>query len=511
MDLILHNAEVITMDTQRPRAQAVAVRAGRIAAVGSEGEVAPLRTAETRLVDCRGEALLPAFIDAHGHLLAYAASLLSVDCTPAAVASIADIQRAVRQRAEATPEERWIRAFGYEETALAEGRHPNRHDLDAAAPRHPVRLIHRNGHACVLNSLALRLADIGPATEEPPGGYMERDLDSGEPTGLLLEMEELVQQAVPPLAHQELAEGVRRAGERFLSEGITALQDATHTNGRAEWELFARLRREGVLPLAVTLMEGFEHLGEMPEAEEAIGLRRGPLKIMVSELGDHIHPDEAQLARMVWEAHRAGRQVAIHAVEERAVSAATAAIAEAVSRQPRAHHRHRIEHCGLLPPSLERRLAEVEALVVTQPSFLYHRGDRYLARVAPEKRSRLYAIRSLSRAGVTVAAGSDCPLVPPGALRGVAAATGRRAASGVTLVQEEAIDVTQALRMHTIDAAYAAFQEEQRGSICPGLQADLVLLSADPESVPAEKLPELQVQWTMIDGEPVWARETGWW
>jgi predicted amidohydrolase YtcJ len=510
MDLILHNAEVTTMDASRPRAQAVAVRAGRIAAVGSDTEVARLRTAGTRLIDCRGEAVLPAFIDAHGHLLAYAASLLSVDCTPAAVASIGDIQSAIRRRAGSTPEGRWIRAFGYEETALAEARHPNRHDLDAAAPRHPVRLIHRSGHACVLNSLALRLAGIGLATEEPPGGYMERDLDSGEPTGLLLEMEEMVQRAVPPLADNELAEGVRRAGERFLSEGITALQDASYSNGRAEWELFARLRREGVLPLALTLMEGFEHLGEMPEAEEAVGLRRGPVKIMVSELGDHIHPDEAQLAQMVWEAHRAGRQVAIHAVEERAVAAAAAAIAAAVGRQPRPDHRHRIEHCGLLPPSLERRLADVGALVVTQPSFVYHRGDRYLARVPPEKRPRLYALRTLSRAGVTVAAGSDCPVAPPGALRGVGAATARRAASGAALAQEEAVDVTRALRMHTIDAAYAAFQEGQRGSIRPGLQADLVLLSADPESVPAEALPEVQVRWTVMAGELAWTRETGW-
>ena len=175
MDLILHNASVITMNPQRPRAEAVAVRQGRIAAVGSEGEVASLRTAETRLLDCGGGALLPAFIDAHAHLLAYAASLLSVDCGPAAVRSIDDIRRAIEERARATPPGRWLRAFGYDETALAERRHPNRHDLDAAAPQHPVRLIHGSGHACVLNSLALRLAGIDITSEEPPGGYMERE------------------------------------------------------------------------------------------------------------------------------------------------------------------------------------------------------------------------------------------------------------------------------------------------------------------------------------------------
>lgn len=506
MDLILHNASVITMDPQRPRAQGVAVRDGRIAAVGSEGEVAPLRTAETRLLDCGGGALLPAFIDAHAHLLAYAASLLSVDCTPAAVASIGDIQRAIREQAEATPQGRWLRAFGYDETALAEKRHPNRHDLDAAAPHHPVRLIHGSGHACVLNSLALRLAGIGLATEEPPGGYMEREPESGEPSGLLLEMEDLVERAIPPLSSGELAEGVQMASERFLAEGIAALHDASHTNGRSEWDLFARLRREGTLPLAVTLLEGFAHLGELPEADEA-ALRRGPVKIMLSELGEEVHPDEGELAAMVAEAHEAGRQVAIHAVEERAVAAAAEAIRRALERRPRRDHRHRIEHAGLLPPSAARQLAELGVVVVTQPSFLYHRGDLYLARVPPEKQSRLYPLRSLSRAGVALAAGSDCPVAPPGALRGVAAAVARRTAGGAPLGEAEAISVEEALRMHTISAARAAFDEGKCGSIRSGLRADLVLLSADPTTLPAEELSQVEVRWTMVDGAVVWERE----
>ena len=215
--------------------------------------------------------MLPGFIDAHCHLLAYAASLLSVDCSPAAVSSIADIQAAIRRRAESTPAGRWIRAVGYSEVDLAEGRHPTRWDLDAAAPDHPVRLIHRSGHACVLNSLALRLCGIDMATEEPAGGYLERDASSGEPSGLLLEMNELVERAVPPLAYEELAEGVRLASQRFLAAGVTSLVDASHTNGPAEWELMRRLRQEGHLAPRLTAMVGIEHLEDGRRWREAGG------------------------------------------------------------------------------------------------------------------------------------------------------------------------------------------------------------------------------------------------
>ena len=208
---------------------------------------------------------------------------------------------------------------------LAEERHPTRWDLDAAAPDHPVRLIHRSGHACVLNSPALRLCGIDITTEEPPGGYLDRDTSSGEPSGLLLEMNEVAERAVPPLAYEELAGGVRLASQRFLAAGVTSLVDATHTNGPAEWELMRRLRREGHLAPRVTAMVGFEHLedGEKWRANgEDAPVSLGAAKIVIKELGGEIHPAEDELAALVAEAHGRGWQVAVHAVEERAVAAA---------------------------------------------------------------------------------------------------------------------------------------------------------------------------------------------
>jgi hypothetical protein len=499
------------MDGARPRAEAVAVEGERILAVGSEGDVRPHVAPRTEVIDCGGRAVLPGFIDAHCHLLAYAASLLSVDCNPAAVSSIADIQAAIRRRAETTPAGRWVRAVGYSEVDLAEGRHPTRWDLDAAAPDHPVRLIHRSGHACVLNSLALRLCGIDITTEEPPGGYMERDISSGEPNGLLLEMNELVERAVPPLAYEELAEGVRLANRRFLAAGVTSLVDATHTNGPQEWELLRRLRREGYIAPRITAVVGSDHLdegGRWRANEEDQSLNLGPTKIMIRELGDEIHPAEDELAALVAEAHGHGWQIAVHAVEERAVAAAVAAFERALGARPRADHRHRIEHCGLCPPELAARIAAVGALVVTQPSFTYYNGERYLREVAPEKQAYLYPLRSLGRAGVRLAAGSDCPVAPPDVVAGLYGALCRRSTGGKTLPGDEAIDIEQAIAMYTTGAAFSIFAERERGSITPGRLADLVVLSGDPTACVADEVLALRPEMTVVGGRIAWSAVT---
>jgi len=511
------------MDAARPRAEAVAVEGERILAVGSGGDARAHVGLRTEVIDCGDRAVLPGFIDGHCHLLAYAASLLSVDCSPAAVSSIGDIQAAIRQRAEGTPTGRWVRAVGYSEVDLAEERHPTRWDLDAAAPNNPVRLIHRSGHACVLNSLALRLCGIDITTEEPPGGYLDRDISSGEPTGLLLEMNEVVERVVPPLSYEELAQGVRLASQRFLAAGVTSLVDATHTNGPLEWELMGRLRREGHLAPRVTAMTGIDHLedaryfsrrltrlgrGRSDDEDEWVSL--GAAKIVIKELGAEIYPAEAEVTALVAEAHGRGWQVAIHAVEEPAVAAAVAAFEAALRGRPLGHHRHRIEHCGLCPPELVRRIAAVGLLVVTQPSFLHYNGERYLRQVPPEKQVHLYPLRSLARAGVRLAAGSDCPVVAPDVMAGLYGAVARRSAGGRPLPGDETVAIEEALAMYTTGAAFSAFAEGERGSIVPGRLADLVVLSGDPTDCSPAELLALRPEMTVVGGRLAWPSVKEW-
>jgi hypothetical protein len=193
--------------------------------------------------------------------------------------------------------------------------------------------------------------------------------------------------------------------------------------------------------------------------------------------------------------------VAIHAVGERAVTAAAAAIERALAAQPRPDHRHRIEHCGVCPPELAARIGRAGIAVVTQPSFLYFNGDRYLSQVSPSDLPHLYPLGRLRRAGVEIAASSDAPVVPPATLRSIESAVTRRSRKGVSLSPEEAIDVEDALRCHTGSAAWSAFEEGERGSIAPGKDADFVLLSGDPAAVPADAIAALTVEMTMIAGE----------
>jgi predicted amidohydrolase YtcJ len=475
-DLLFYNARALTMDPSRPEAEAVAVREGRVVAAGGLEEASAAIGSGAERIDCGGGVLLPAFIDAHCHLLAYAATALCADCTSAR--SITEIQEAVRTQARRVPAGQWVRAFGYEETRLAEGRHPDRHDLDVAAPNHPVRLIHRSGHASVLNSVAMRLAGIDAATEEPRGAGIDRDPHTGEPTGLLLAMEGELEGAAPPLGYDELAAGTREACRRLLAAGVTSIQDATHTNGRAEWELFEQLIEDGAITIDVVMMEGIEHLGELPEAGADGGLQRGAVKIMLHELGDEIVPDEAELARLVAEVHGTNRQVAIHAIGEQAVSAAAGAIEAALRDRPRSDHRHRIEHCGLLPEGMTQRLAQLGVVVVSQPSFVYERGDRYLALVPEEAQTALYAFRALRDAGVTLAASSDAPVTRPEPLASIATAVDRLALSGSPVAPEQRVDAREALSWWTAGAACAGFLEDERGAIVPGLRADLLLLAA---------------------------------
>ncbi len=508
VDLILRNANVLTMSPRMLGARAVAVRDGRIARVGSEEDVMSAGTART-VLDCGGKTVIPGFNDAHMHFLACAARMLSVDCSPANVSSIDDIKDRIRERAAAITSGSWIRASGYNEFYLAERCHPTRRDLDEAAPDHPVRLAHRSMHACVLNSAGLRLAGISIETEEPPGGLIDRDLQTGEPNGILFGMNSFInEKLLPPLADAELAEGVRLANRSLVSCGITSIQDATETNGYEEWRLLSGLKARGEIAPRVVMMFGIDALDEitghgLSPRHGDHDLRLGAAKVVLDETSGRLHPPQDVLNERVMAAHRAGHQVAIHAVEEGTVEAAASAL-ESCHTEP--ERRHRLEHCSVCPPPLLERLSALGAIVVTQPAFIYYSGERYLAEVPREQLPWLYRIRSFREAGLRPAASSDCPVVPCEPMAGIYAATTRQAGSGQVLSADEAIPVEDALAMYTIEAARAAFEDESRGSIEVGKLADLVVLSDDPTTMPADELRSVSVEKTIIGGAIVWER-----
>ncbi len=512
-DLILLNANVITMDEATPRARAVSLRDGLVVEVARDGRLSIPMGGGVRRIDCEGRTVLPGFIDAHCHVASFAGSLVTLDLSDKRdVASISDLQARLGAFASSVPAGRWIRGKGYNEFHLAEGRHPSRKDLDAAIPDRPVKLTHRSGHAHVLNTVGLKAAGITAETGDPPGGIIERDLETGEPTGLLFGMAGYLHDKVPPMDDSELDKGLRLAGEKLFSYGVTSVQDASSYNGSRQWERFVDWCGRGAFKPRVTMMRGTEDFialhGESRTADGRLKgrLASGGVKIIVERTTGTINPDQEALNALVAAIHEAGQQALIHAVEEETVEAACTAIEDALRKDPRQDHRHRIEHCSLCPPGLVERIRALEITVVSQPPFVRYSGDRYLATVPGDAQEYLYPFGALSRAGVALAGSSDCPVADPDPLVGIYAAVTRRTAGGRVLGPGEGISPPEAIRMYTIGAARAAREEGTKGSISPGKVADLVVLGGDPLAEGGARIGEIKVEMTILGGEVVWRR-----
>ena len=503
-DLVLENAKVLAIDAKRPLAYYVAVKGNRISSVDSQDELPGLASPGAKRINCQGMTLVPGFNDAHIHLLAYASGLLQIDCRPGQVKSITDIVHAVAERAATTSVDQCIRAFGYDEFYLMEGRHPDRHDLDAATRRHPVRLDHRTGHASVLNTAALQALGITRDTPDPVDGVIQRDEVTREPTGLLFEMSRHLA-ALTASDAQARRQALAHVNQRLLSQGITSVQDAGANNDPDRWYALRQLKQDGILTPRLTVMRGAYQWDAFREAgltadnrDHEVGL--GTVKVMLSFTTGIAHPEPEEFRSLVERVHRAGDQLAIHAVEQEAVELAASCLLETQRKWPRLDARHRIEHCCECPPKVAKMLSEAHAMVVTQPAFTHEYGDKYLALTPPESHPHLYPLKRLRDFAIPLAAGSDAPVSSPNPLRSIYSATTRATLQGARFNWQQALQVADALRMETVGGAYASFQEQDIGTIERGKLADMVLLSGEPGDKDAE------VVMTMVSGQIVWER-----
>ncbi len=501
-NLVLHNANVITLDPGGPRASGVVCERGVITSLDGADVRRVLGSGGYEAVDCGGRTVLPGFIDAHVHFLAYASSLTAVDCSPSSVASIKEIVEVLCVRAKETPHGGWVRGAGYDEFRLKEGRHPTRWDIDAVVADHPVKLGHRSGHGTVLNSRAMDLAGINIETPEPLGGYIERDVTTGEPTGLFIDLDDWLDERLGPQPRgDEMAPAARQAARLFLSRGITSFHDASPCNSVKRWEFFQELTSGSEpFPRAV-IMPGFHHVREFAESGLGFGggddrLRVGHCKIVLSQASGELRPSPRELGEMVREAAGLGFPVAIHAVEEVEVEAAVGAI-EGVGESGLGH---RIEHASVCPPSLVARMKAGNITVVTQPGFIFHSGDRYLEQMSKRKLGDLYPMRGWVDAGVSAAGSSDAPVVPPEPLAGIQAAILRRARTGQVVSADQGISVEQALGLYGPGAARASGVGRRVGVIGEGALADLVALDRDPIKVDAEDIGGIGVWGAVVGG-----------
>lgn len=509
-NLILFNANVITMDSACPKAQLVAVKNGKILAVTTNDDLKKFKKRKTKTIDCKGKTVLPGFIDAHCHLHSFAESFVTLNLEPHNnVRSISDIQTRIQDLSQQLPSGTWVRGRGYNEFYLVEKRHPNRWDLDQITSSHPIKLTHRTGHAHVLNSLALKIVGISKETPDPPEGLIERDIKTGEPTGLFYRMGDFLSKKIPPLDNQQLDHGMRIANNKLLSVGITSIQDASSHNGIEQWKMFHRWKDEGLLNPRVVMMLGIKNFYGYREEDfvtqlDKSQLRFGGVKIILDETPGYLSPGQEKLNEMVLKIHQSGFQACLHAVEENTVEAACSAIEYALKKFPKSDPRHRIEHCSVCPPSLAKKLASLRIIVVTQPSFIYYSGERYLRTVPIGQLKHLYPIATLLKSGVKVAASSDCPIASANPLMGIYAASSRMTETGERVLSEEKTTPQEALRMYGENAARTTFEERIKGSTSPGKMADLVVLSGDPTKLPINEIKDIKVEMTILDGEVVW-------
>ena len=483
-------------------ADALAVAGGRVIAVGAQAEIRALINDETTVLDCEGRTVIPGIVDAHCHVLASAATSLQVDCRPAATGSVAAVVDALRRAAQGN--DGWIRGFGYDDSPVGLGRHLNRHDLDRVSVDLPVRVDHRSGHACVLNSHALAAFGIDRHTADPPGGAIVRDGD-GEPTGLLLEMSSWLREREPvdvPTSSGDIANAVRLWSQRMLAYGITGITDAGPDNGLERWGFFQSAVGDGTVPVRVTMMVGWRHMEQMREAGLGYGsvsedglLRVGHAKIMLTASAGELNPHPDRLSDMVGHAHALGFPVAIHAVERDAVVASALAIRGARSISSTGGHppRDRIEHCGECPPDVLELVAESGAMVAPNPGFLHYDGERYLSTVGADLLPHLYPVGALVARGVSVVIGSDSPVVEPNPWGSIAGAITRRSAQGSALGGVGVGSVADALALHSGGR-----------SIAPGMPANLAVVEPNPFKTSVDALPTVRSVATIVGGRIVW-------
>jgi predicted amidohydrolase YtcJ len=541
-DLVLRNARIFTGEAAGPWAAAVAVKDGRIAAIGSDADAAARTGPATVVVDGGGRLVVPGLIDAHFHLPMGAQQLDAIDLLDAA--DLPEIQRRVREHARAHPEVPWVRGRGWFYSALPDGRPPTRHDLDTVESARPVYLEAYDGHSAWLNSRALEKAGITRATPDPAHGVIVRDA-AGAPTGMLKEAAvELAYAAIPRPSRAEKLALIERALTLLARHGLTAVHNAHGTE--EEIELYAELERAGKLTArlynALSAMPPADGMGArafattealVGKAREMKARYRGPLlrvgavKIVADGVieantaamlepyanapatrGLPNYAPEA-LEALVHALDAAGLQIWTHAIGDHAVRMTLDAYEKAARANGPRDRRFRIEHVETHQGADTARFGALGVIASMQPMHANPQPNMtvvWAGAIGEERASRAWAWGALRRKGARLAFGSDWPVVGMSPFHGLHVAVNRQTAQGVPAggwLPAERLSLEQALVAYTADAAYAAFMDAETGTLAAGKWADLVVLRDDLFTIPAARLHDNAAMLTMVGGRIV--------
>jgi predicted amidohydrolase YtcJ len=532
------NGDVLTMDGENRIVEALSTRGELIEAVGSTEEIMALVTDDTEVVDLRGRTLLPGFVDAHGHFPGSGMGAIAADLNSPPIGKIttmAEVLDALEQLAGQTDPGEWVTGFGYDDTLLAENRHPTRAELDGVSTEHPVAVMHISGHMLVANSVALAAVGISAESEDPVGGVIARREGSREPNGLLEETARLpIMEQMQDLGVMDGYRMMKSAVREYLAVGVTTAQSGgTSPMVAGALSLFSKL---GVIPQRLVLF-AFQHdfaeqldSGEFDADEyNSERLVMGAVKIVADGsiqgyTGYLSHPyhvpfhgdadyrgypavPREDLFAQVESLHKAGYQLAIHGNGDESIEDILDAFEAAQRSHPVEDPRMILIHSQM---ARQDQVARMKALGVTPSFFSAHTwywGDRHRdIFMGPERAAAMSPAAWAQQYGVRFSSHLDTPVTPMLPLQAVWSQVHRQSTGGDVLGPEQRIGVMDALRAVTIDAAWQVFQEDNRGSLEPGKYADLVVLSGNPLDDPMA-MRELKVERTVIGGATLYRRQ----
>lgn len=526
-DLVLKNGKIITMSSEGSIAEAVAVKHGKIIHVGGDEEVNELEGPETNIIDLNGRTVIPGLIDSHGHFISTGARrMLNVDLSQeAGIRSIQDIIVRLKERAQDTPDGKWVTGYQEDDSKLKEKRHPTRWELDEASRKHPILISTVGGHFYMANSLAFDMAGVTKDTPDPIGGKFDRDTETGELVGGVHEKAlDLIRPGGPPEATRGQAMiGAKKILTECAETGLTCVYD---TVGRSEVRAALDLKNRGELPIRVRLDVSIDLFPELNK----LGIYRGLGCDWLRICGLKFFFDGAISARTaavteeylnkpgfygvmattreiakktLEEAYSEGYRISAHANGDRAIAMYLDIMGEMQEKHPRPDPRNRDIHCTVITNKLVQRIKKLGILPTIFGPYVYYHGDKLIPAFGEERLERMFAAKSFLDAGVKVAAHSDHPCAPYPPLMAIHGLVNRKTKAGKPIGQSQKVSVIDALKLYTINAAYQQFDEDLLGSIEEGKLADFVVLGQDILKVPTEKILEIPVMMTIIGGKIV--------
>ena len=544
-DLVLINAHIETMDPAHEWAGAVAIRGETIAALSyapasaralDDPEIRQWTGPQTRVIDLRGQFVMPGFNDAHVHVGQSALAKLAVSFR--GVRSLAEFQQRIRESVKDREAGEWISGFGWDQTLWPDRRDPTREDLDAVSTAYPMFFTRVDGHVAVANSLALKLAGVSRETADPAGGHIVRDPQTSEPTGLLQEdgAMNLVYTKIPAPSLAERRHAIEMVLADAARAGVTSLQDNSYLEistdvsfSKENLLIYQQLRKEGKLTVRITEWLDFTlPLAKLEELRSEWGsadpwLKTGTLKAFLDgSLGSRtaamlapysdapgtsgiLRLDPEKLTSMAIERDRAGFQLAFHAIGDRANRVALDTFAAVLAADGPRDRRDRVEHAQVVAPEDFARFGKLGIVASMQPSHLLDDARWAAERLGPERSRGAYAWRTMEQNGAHLAFGTDHPVEPINPLRGVyACATRQLPQGGPSWQPQESLPIKDCLQAYTVGSAYAEFEEKRKGTLAPGMLADLIVYPVDVNQIPARDLLMTVVRMTIVGGRIVY-------